>query len=55
MQMVARRTLSGITCPIIAPEAQIEIKRMYPVWNPALPRRPRDATDIGRLGARLRR
>ncbi|WP_372443314.1 nucleotidyltransferase domain-containing protein [Actinoplanes teichomyceticus] len=49
------RTLAGITCRIIAPEAQIEIKRMLPVWNPALPRRPKDATDIARLEAALRR
>ncbi|BCJ46308.1 hypothetical protein GCM10010168_59470 [Actinoplanes ianthinogenes] len=45
--------LNGISCPIITPEAQIELKRMYPVWNPALKRRPKDATDIARLEAAL--
>ncbi|WP_232344008.1 nucleotidyltransferase domain-containing protein [Actinoplanes awajinensis] len=46
-------TLAGITCPIVGVEAQIEIKRMLPVWNPALARRPKDAADIARLEAAL--
>lgn len=36
-------------CPIINPRAQIEIKRMMPVWVPGMPRRPKDADDIRRL------
>ncbi|MGA5003488.1 hypothetical protein ACPCDX_00555 [Streptomyces koyangensis] len=27
----------GLSCPVVAPRAQVEIKRMMPVWNPALP------------------
>jgi hypothetical protein len=41
--------LAGITCPIISPAAQIELKEMYPVWMPGRPRRPKDADDIARL------
>jgi hypothetical protein len=46
-------TLRGITCPIVHPRAQIEIKRMMPVWVPTLRRRPKDAADITRLEAAL--
>ncbi|GAA1607385.1 hypothetical protein GCM10009828_038480 [Actinoplanes couchii] len=42
-----------LTCPIISPQAQIEIKRMMPVWAPGTPRRPKDAEDITRLEAAL--
>jgi hypothetical protein len=38
--------LAGLTCPIIAAPAQIEIKRMMPVWVPGLPRRDKDRADI---------
>lgn len=46
-------TLAGITCHIISPESQIELKRMLPIWNPSLKRRPKDAADIIRLKAAL--
>lgn len=36
-------------CPIISPRAQIEIKRMMPVWVPGMARRAKDAKDIARL------
>ncbi|MFI1996122.1 hypothetical protein [Actinoplanes sp. NPDC020271] len=48
-------SVNGVECPIVAPEAQIEIKRMMPVWNPALSRRPKDADDLVRLEAALGR
>lgn len=45
--------LAGICCPIISPEAQIEIKRMMPVWVPGFRRRDKDARDIELLEATL--
>ncbi len=42
-------SLAGISCQIISPAAQIEIKRMMPVWVPGRPRRKKDADDIARL------
>ncbi|WP_329258329.1 hypothetical protein OG417_20490 [Actinoallomurus sp. NBC_01490] len=45
--------IGDLLCPIIAPRAQIEIKRMMPVWVPGSPRRPKDAEDIARLEAAL--
>jgi hypothetical protein len=47
--------LRGITCPIVNPRVQIEIKRMMPSWVPTLRRRPKDADDIARLEAASRR
>ncbi|MEU8663286.1 nucleotidyltransferase domain-containing protein [Actinoplanes philippinensis] len=38
--------IGAVRCPIISPFAQIEIKRMMPVWVPGMPRRPKDAADI---------
>jgi Aminoglycoside-2''-adenylyltransferase len=46
--------LSGVTCPIVSPRAQIEIKEMMPVWVPGLARRPKDRDDIARLRAALK-
>lgn len=46
------RTLHGVTCRIISVAAQIEIKRLMPVWVPGLKRRPKDAADIDRLTTR---
>ncbi|MFF3687773.1 nucleotidyltransferase domain-containing protein [Streptomyces sp. NPDC002187] len=43
-----------LRCRIISPRAQIEIKRMMPVWVPGRPRRRKDAEDITRLEAALR-
>ncbi|GAA2507228.1 nucleotidyltransferase domain-containing protein [Winogradskya humida] len=40
-----------VSCPVISPRAQIEIKEMMPIWVPSMPRRPKDATDIARLRA----
>ncbi|MGW6916221.1 nucleotidyltransferase domain-containing protein [Kitasatospora sp. NPDC054939] len=45
--------LGGVECPIVAAAAQIEIKRMMPVWDPRRPRRPKDAEDIARITAFL--
>jgi hypothetical protein len=43
-----------MSCPIISPAAQIEIKQMMPVWVPGRPRRAKDAADVARLRAVLR-
>jgi hypothetical protein len=48
-----RPALRGVTCAVISPYAQLEIKRMMPVWVPGLPRRPKDAEDIALLEAAL--
>ncbi|MEU8777362.1 aminoglycoside adenylyltransferase [Streptomyces sp. NPDC048606] len=45
--------IGGLRCAIVAPRAQIEIKRMMPVWDPSRPRRAKDAEDIARLEAAL--
>src|SRR5687768_6365471 len=45
--------IGDITCPIVSPRAQIEIKEMMPVWVPGLPRRDKDRVDIARLRAAL--
>lgn len=47
--------LEGIGCPIINPAAQIEIKRMMPIWVPGFRRRDKDTRDIATLEAALRR
>ncbi|MFE7562348.1 nucleotidyltransferase domain-containing protein [Kitasatospora sp. NPDC057500] len=47
--------LGGLVCPIVAPRAQIEIKRMMPLWDPRRPRRAKDAEDVARLREALRR
>jgi hypothetical protein len=45
--------IGDVSCPIISPQAQIEIKRLMPVWVPGTPRRAKDADDILRLQAAL--
>lgn len=45
--------IGDVTCPIVSPRAQIEIKEMMPVWVPGLPRRAKDLEDIVRLRAAL--
>ncbi|AKN70183.1 aminoglycoside adenylyltransferase [Streptomyces sp. PBH53] len=47
--------IGALEAPIVDPRVQIEIKRMMPVWDPARPRRAKDAEDIARLEAALRR
>ncbi|WP_239162065.1 nucleotidyltransferase domain-containing protein [Acrocarpospora phusangensis] len=42
-----------VRCAIIHPRAQIEIKRMMPIWVPGRPRRTKDIEDIARLEAAL--
>ncbi|MEU1403909.1 aminoglycoside adenylyltransferase [Streptomyces sp. NPDC005728] len=42
-----------LEAPIVSPRAQIEIKRMMPVWDPSRPRRAKDAEDVARLEAAL--
>jgi len=41
--------IDDVTCPIISPEAQIEIKEMMPVWVPGMPVRDKDQQDIALL------
>ncbi|WP_079036495.1 nucleotidyltransferase domain-containing protein [Streptomyces silaceus] len=45
--------LAGLTCPIVGPRGQIDIKRLTPQWVPGMPRRAKDAEDIARLEAAL--
>ncbi|GHJ44521.1 hypothetical protein Cs7R123_18630 [Catellatospora sp. TT07R-123] len=45
--------IGGLACPVISPQAQIELKLRYPEWNPALARRDKDLADIELLRARL--
>ncbi|MCX4551036.1 aminoglycoside adenylyltransferase [Streptomyces sp. NBC_01387] len=45
--------IGELRCAIVSPRVQIEIKRMTPVWDPARPRRSKDAEDIVRLEAAL--
>lgn len=42
--------LGDLRCPVISPAAQVEIKRMMPIWVPGRPRREKDSADIARLG-----
>jgi len=46
--------LGGLSCPIISPQAQIEIKQKFPEWRPDLPRYDKHQADIERLRAALR-
>jgi hypothetical protein len=46
--------IGTLEVPIVDPRAQIEIKRIMPVWDPSRPRRAKDAEDIARLAAALR-
>ncbi|MER5872992.1 aminoglycoside adenylyltransferase [Streptomyces sp. NPDC002044] len=46
--------IGATRCRVVSARAQIEIKRMTPVWDPARPRRSKDAVDILRLEAALR-
>jgi hypothetical protein len=43
--------IGDLRCRIINPSAQIEIKKMMPVWVPGMPRRPKDVQDIALLEA----
>ncbi|KUJ70513.1 aminoglycoside adenylyltransferase [Streptomyces albus subsp. albus] len=45
--------IGALECAVVSPRAQIEIKRMMPVWDPSRPRRAKDAADIARLEAAL--
>jgi Aminoglycoside-2''-adenylyltransferase len=45
--------IGDVRCRIISPSAQIEIKKMMPVWVPGMPRRPKDAEDVAALEAAL--
>ncbi|MGJ5750463.1 nucleotidyltransferase domain-containing protein [Streptomyces puniciscabiei] len=46
--------IGDVEAPIVSPPAQIEIKRMMPVWDPSRPRRAKDAEDVARLEAALK-
>ncbi len=41
--------LDDISSPVISPAAQVEIKRMMPIWVPGRPWRSKDAQDITHL------
>ncbi|MEV1285655.1 aminoglycoside adenylyltransferase [Micromonospora sp. NPDC049679] len=45
--------LGDVTCPVISPHVQIELKEMYPVWMPERPVRTKDRVDIARLRAAI--
>ncbi|MEV4410463.1 aminoglycoside adenylyltransferase [Catellatospora sp. NPDC049609] len=45
--------LGDLTCAVISPAAQLEIKKMMPVWVPGMPRRDKDRADIALLQAGL--
>ncbi|MEV6835103.1 aminoglycoside adenylyltransferase [Streptomyces sp. NPDC051133] len=47
--------IGALEAAIVGPAAQIEIKRMMPVWDPSRPRRAKDAEDVARLRAALSR
>jgi hypothetical protein len=47
--------LAGVTCAVISPAAQIEMKQMMPIWVPGRPRRDKDIADIERLMLSLNR
>lgn len=47
--------IDAVAASIIAPEAQIEIKQMMPVWNPSLRRRQKDVDDIATIRRALKR
>ncbi|MGQ5640082.1 MULTISPECIES: nucleotidyltransferase domain-containing protein [unclassified Streptomyces] len=47
--------IGDVEAPIVSAAAQIEIKRMMPVWDPSRPRRAKDAEDTARLEAALER
>jgi hypothetical protein len=46
--------IGSVRCAILDPNAQIEIKRMMPIWVPGRPRRQKDIDDIVRLESELR-
>ncbi|WP_433387433.1 nucleotidyltransferase domain-containing protein [Micromonospora sp. KLBMP9576] len=41
--------IGPLTVPMISVAAQIEFKKMFPVWMPDRPRRAKDAADLARL------
>jgi hypothetical protein len=47
--------LGPLRCRIISPQAQIEIKEMMPLWVPEAPHRAKDADDVDRLRAAMRK
>jgi hypothetical protein len=45
--------IGSVRCAVINPRAQIEIKRMMPIWVPGRPHRRKDSEDIARLEAAI--
>lgn len=45
--------INNVSARVIAPSAQIEIKEMTPMWNPALRRRQKDLDDIAAILGRV--
>lgn len=41
--------IGKVSCRVIAPLAQIELKQMTPIWNPHLKRRSKDLDDIAAI------
>lgn len=48
-----RGQLGELSCPIVNPLVQIELKEQFPVWRPDLPHKPKHASDIARLRERF--
>jgi hypothetical protein len=53
LQDAVRAHLAGLTCTVISPAAQVEIKQMMPLWVRTRSRREKDAADIARLLAAM--
>jgi Aminoglycoside-2''-adenylyltransferase len=47
-------SVEGVTCPIVSPESQLEVKRKFREWRPDRPEREKDRADIELLEAALR-
>jgi len=54
LQDAVSAQLAGLTCPVISPAAQVEIKQMMPVWVPGRPRRDKDLADIARINTAMK-
>ena len=45
--------LDGVQSKILSPRAQVEIKKMMPIWVPGRPRRQKEMDDIARIETAL--
>ena len=46
--------IGALSCPIVSPESQIEVKHKFREWRPDLPEREKDSADVELLEAALR-